>query len=928
MATKIRRCLYIGLGGTGMKALLHTKKMFIDTYGEVPPMIGFLGIDTDKGEYSKQLLSVRGEVVKLEPHEQLQLLAPGAVEFYKNHKSDFSWVPECNVNAIPMLCGLGAGGVRSNGRFAFTVNKNKVATTVNAKIADITNAGIAHDSKYELLANSLPEIHMVFSVSGGTGCGTFLNMAYLIQNINPAYKTTGYAVLPGVFKALPACAHAVPNAYGALVDLDYLMHHGLGNTPVELKYISESFKLEDKPFANVMFIDNENDNFDHYDNVGELAEMISLALVTAAGQLSVAGNSIGDNFNQFSREGTLDILNKKAWAGGMGACEIVYRGNTLADIYKYKATINIIDRMFNTCDDANVIANAWIDSANVRIRENNGQDHVTDFIAPKEPHYALILDKANYKDPISAVNPNIEANKIKSEDIDSKTTELIERVRTELRNLLVANINKECGVALAKDILEYIRAQIGLCLGEMKQEKEDLTKKRASLKTNLEAAVADLKNAGIWTKKDPLAADVVEATRQYNICLIDIQRHDAAITFYNSVLVILGENETRMANIESLLRAVKQDIQLDIAKLQNGLTSKGSIFQINLAEEDAKSISVKSDDILFSEFIDSLEGNFKVYGFTDYSAKEVQNFIFNFTKNLRGAKSYDNRGVEEVLEDIYKKDPARLENIIQLAARKSLPLFRFQDRGQTTATPLIDVIYVGVNDNTNSILKRDDLFERSLPQSHYLNATRDVDFASIGMRDKIIIYHQIGIVPAYCISDIYDYRKLYESATRPGIGYHFDADIYARMDDEKYDIEPRKRIVDDDEILDLWVKGFIYGLLKNDKGTYYIKSKSLGGLPGKQYWVALADRRTDAFKLFSEKSDKITKDFTAYFENQNITRGAAAIAELFADAKGNELNNYYEKYSQINLTMPTLQSRPYDDVWTLYNEELAHLENL
>ena len=118
MATKIRRCLYIGLGGTGMKALLHTKKMFIDTYGEVPPMIGFLGIDTDKGEYSKQLLSVRGEVVKLEPHEQLQLLAPGAVEFYKNHKSDFSWIPECNVNAIPMLRGLGAGGVRSNGRFA------------------------------------------------------------------------------------------------------------------------------------------------------------------------------------------------------------------------------------------------------------------------------------------------------------------------------------------------------------------------------------------------------------------------------------------------------------------------------------------------------------------------------------------------------------------------------------------------------------------------------------------------------------------------------------------------------------------------------------------------------------------------------------------------------------------------------------------
>ena len=49
MATKIRRTVFVGLGGTGMTSLLHTKKMFIETYGEVPPMVAFLGIDTDGG---------------------------------------------------------------------------------------------------------------------------------------------------------------------------------------------------------------------------------------------------------------------------------------------------------------------------------------------------------------------------------------------------------------------------------------------------------------------------------------------------------------------------------------------------------------------------------------------------------------------------------------------------------------------------------------------------------------------------------------------------------------------------------------------------------------------------------------------------------------------------------------------------------------
>ena len=45
---KLRRTLLIGLGGTGFKAILNAKKMFYENYGEIPPMIGFLGIDTDR----------------------------------------------------------------------------------------------------------------------------------------------------------------------------------------------------------------------------------------------------------------------------------------------------------------------------------------------------------------------------------------------------------------------------------------------------------------------------------------------------------------------------------------------------------------------------------------------------------------------------------------------------------------------------------------------------------------------------------------------------------------------------------------------------------------------------------------------------------------------------------------------------------------
>ena len=53
MATKLKRSVFIGLGGTGMKSILKTKQLYKDAFGEVPQIIGFLGIDTSTEEFAK-----------------------------------------------------------------------------------------------------------------------------------------------------------------------------------------------------------------------------------------------------------------------------------------------------------------------------------------------------------------------------------------------------------------------------------------------------------------------------------------------------------------------------------------------------------------------------------------------------------------------------------------------------------------------------------------------------------------------------------------------------------------------------------------------------------------------------------------------------------------------------------------------------------
>lgn len=150
MATKIRRCLYVGLGGTGMSALLNTKKTFLETYGEVPPMIGFLGIDTDGGVYKKELESKYGKV-SLSPDEQLPIKVDDARPIYEVNKNHFGWLPEDNLYALTSMT-LGAGQVRSNGRFALTVNHVDVEHKIRTLIDKITNATISNNMGYELLS--------------------------------------------------------------------------------------------------------------------------------------------------------------------------------------------------------------------------------------------------------------------------------------------------------------------------------------------------------------------------------------------------------------------------------------------------------------------------------------------------------------------------------------------------------------------------------------------------------------------------------------------------------------------------------------------------------------------------------------------------------------------------------------------------------
>ena len=915
MATKIKRSLYVGLGGTGMNALLHTKKLFVETYGEVPPMIGFLGIDTDGDAYKKELPSKYGPV-SLAPNEQTPIQVEDAQAAYMTSKPHFGWVHPDNVFALTAMT-KGAGQIRSNGRFALTCNFENLANKVRDAVGRITSASIKTNPKYDADFVGDVEVHMVFSMSGGTGAGTFINMAYVIRHALGKCKVTGYAVLPDVFETMSQYGmdRVKPNTYGSIMDLDYFMHLN-GTEGLQFDYVTSIQDVKSRPFSAFFFIDNKNKSGDSYSNVDQLAEMISLALVTSSGELSGSVDSVTDNVEKSIMNGDGMVGNKRAWVSGMGACEILFRGKDMCEINALKNSQRIIQRMISSCQDANMIVNNWIDSPEVNIRENGGSenDNVIDFLLPKNPKYQL----EDIDDDMAAensVNAFIEAVRPRDEEIQNRVNELKTRVLRELHNLTVKSINQECGVGLANDVLEGLQSQVNLFLKEMNQEKELLNEAQPRLQNAIKVASADLKeiSSRFFKKRstlEDLRANVCEAGMALAINIREQKRRDGAVTFFSALLQAISEEKLKINAIENKLKAVNTSFTNKISALQNNVNRNNSAsFQIDLAKQAINTIVINDDEIQIIDFLAKLPYPEKFYEIDTKAIEEIENELLGYTRHLPTAKKWANTTIDDVMKKMDEENPEELNRILRMALGKASPLLNINTRGEV-GYRVAHFTYVGVPMNS-TILSENNRLE-------CLAGGEKIHYTRLGMNDRIIIYNQIGVVPAYFIGSLESYRQKYKNST---IFSHFDYNLYNRMMKENFSLEPVKE--DGSKDIELWVRGFVFGLIKNEEGKYYVKNKKTGKAL-LDYWVELATYRNDAFNAFIADIFTLRPQFKEFITTWHKDHGQDAIKQLRADVKA----NYREKYSQLFMDNDELLSRGNEQIADLMEKELKFVETL
>ena len=227
--------LVIGLGGTGSDAVHVIRNTFAKRYilpkddnGRdipIPKNTAYLVIDSDRNS--------QGE---LAGHEYVNISVAGLDAILNvNQRATTPWENKwLNKHLNSTSNGAGAGTYRQAARLMLSRNYDKVFSTITSKLRSIST--VAHGAPGD---NGLVNIVIVCGISGGTGSGTFLDIAQIARHAMASdaslnglkYRVTGYIVMPDVSSTVVAANHPLvgafkSNSYAALKELDFWMGYG------------------------------------------------------------------------------------------------------------------------------------------------------------------------------------------------------------------------------------------------------------------------------------------------------------------------------------------------------------------------------------------------------------------------------------------------------------------------------------------------------------------------------------------------------------------------------------------------------------------------------------------------------------------------------------------------------------------------------
>jgi len=267
----LRPTLVIGLGGSGYRIAVELKARLEERLGESSGyrrVVKFLCFDTANENFTAQYpnnpevtvaMSVESEFVRISDVPLHDLMRSR-----DTNAAIASILPEVLYTT---QIDQGAQQVRRLGRVALFYHYGRVKEKLTGAISSlrqidvIGQLGVSSDGHYDVFVNDRNRLRVLIlcSICGGTGSGTFIDMAYLVRHIaegtgiSPrACDVNGMLLLPEAFPNIitTGAARIRANAYAALLDVEHYNQAANIDQPLyEVRMPGEMISVSGAPFS-------------------------------------------------------------------------------------------------------------------------------------------------------------------------------------------------------------------------------------------------------------------------------------------------------------------------------------------------------------------------------------------------------------------------------------------------------------------------------------------------------------------------------------------------------------------------------------------------------------------------------------------------------------------------------------------------------
>lgn len=805
--------IYLGLGGTGNLAISYAKKLYEEEYGigKIPAEVAFIGVDyqIDMDKDANLATDIRDDFFRIQSGNNPR-------QFYdirsKDH-GEFQWMFDNNTRNIENSISRGASQVRTTGR----LYSEMVLTDFMAKFDDVYNnvCSILADAETEHGVN----IYMVMSLAGGTGAGSFITFANEIRlKYGNKIMLNGYGVTHSVFKAMDTKGTRVPNVdintIASILDLDYLNTAGINN-PITIPSRSGGSTINSSIFDTFYVVDNKSTNGKIIKKARNLCEVIGTCLYACGGGTGEKFDAVINNIKPSS--GNYDVGYKHGWVMGLGACQIVYKGDLLAKTYGLKAAVELIRKMRQEGADIHQAALNWTQVIGIR-EDGNEYNLLTDSIYAPKAIQNLRQPNLDVKDTDAAIQDLL--NRYFVSLVDFPTEEILKNrtiaLKDALHDKIETYLKSENGVGNSLKFLGSLKKFCEKYRTEMDEEAKKFNQSKEEKQANFDASAFkkynDEKHGKLTWNRDQKNQELLDeyVARPAKEILKDLheaKRREAAREIFIALLAEIDNLIQSLKDLDQKLDNLSDEYETELSNVQRE-TSDALIFEYDLSYNERVNMTMDSNDIVVADFIGSLGKSLTEIGIDT----ELNEKIKQYTESLPQAQNYREKIITEVVEKLSSDEYDKLKNEIKKISECWL---RVDERGQCVDTgksvkeAMITQWVVSMyklHDESCSKLEKDKNFISGAEYSY---------FAHEALRQRMIFCRIDGCIIPYCIECLSETamenyeNKIIKAKANQGYNPHFDKILFNQMEELDFKLKPELK----NEALLYWVCGQLFGAL-------------------------------------------------------------------------------------------------------------------